>query len=193
VRDGADPAGRVGSIELLGARKSGLGARRPSTAGVEAAPWGSPGTCASSQQGERRRASGPRCLRSDGLTSCAGGAQRPRDEPPGQPGLVSRRNRHPAGRVGSIELLGGGASYSRERGGHAAEGNESAPQEAALRLRPLSSLQFVDLRDVATARSFRVCAPSPSMQTSVEPRRPEQPWLEPGSSAESGWPSRHTA
>ena len=33
-------------------------------------------------------------------------AQRPRDEPPGQPGLVSRRTQHPAGRVGSIELLG---------------------------------------------------------------------------------------
>jgi len=34
-------------------------------------------------------------------------AERPRDEPPGQPRLVSRRNRHLAGRVGSIELLGG--------------------------------------------------------------------------------------
>src|SRR3990172_10067501 len=34
-------------------------------------------------------------------------AQRPRDEPPGQPRLVSRPTRHPAGRVGSIELLGG--------------------------------------------------------------------------------------
>src|SRR3972149_6576865 len=36
-----------------------------------------------------------------------GAAQRPRDEPPGQPGLVSRQIKHSAGRVGSIELLGG--------------------------------------------------------------------------------------
>ena len=35
-----------------------------------------------------------------------GAAERPRDEPPGQPGLVSPRNRQQAGRVGSIELLG---------------------------------------------------------------------------------------
>ena len=34
------------------------------------------------------------------------GAERPRDEPPGQPRLVSRRTQHAAGRVGSIELLG---------------------------------------------------------------------------------------
>src|SRR3972149_8805728 len=34
-------------------------------------------------------------------------AQRPRDEPPGHPRLVSPQTQHPAGRVGSIELLGG--------------------------------------------------------------------------------------
>jgi len=34
-------------------------------------------------------------------------AERPRDEPPGQPRLVSHNPQHPAGRVGSIELLGG--------------------------------------------------------------------------------------
>src|SRR3990172_9097780 len=34
-------------------------------------------------------------------------AQRPRDEPPGQPRLVSRQTQPQAGRVGSIELLGG--------------------------------------------------------------------------------------
>jgi len=38
-----------------------------------------------------------------------GGAQRPRDEPPGQPRLVSRRTQPQAGRVGSIELLGAGS------------------------------------------------------------------------------------
>ena len=32
---------------------------------------------------------------------------RPRDEPPGQPRLVLRQAQDPAGRVGSIELLGG--------------------------------------------------------------------------------------
>ena len=40
-------------------------------------------------------------------------AQRRRDEPPGQPSLVSRQTRHLAGRVGSIELLG-----SRDRPSH---------------------------------------------------------------------------
>src|SRR3990170_1469407 len=39
------------------------------------------------------------------------GAERPRDEPPGQPKPVSRRNQHPAGRVGSIELLGAGKDH----------------------------------------------------------------------------------
>ena len=33
-------------------------------------------------------------------------AERPRDEPPGQPRLVSRQTEPAAGRVGSIELLG---------------------------------------------------------------------------------------
>jgi len=36
-----------------------------------------------------------------------GDAERPRDEPPGQPRLVSRQTKRRAGRVGSIELLGG--------------------------------------------------------------------------------------
>src|SRR3972149_6900448 len=41
------------------------------------------------------------------LFRAAGGAARPRDDPPGQPSLVSRQTQPPAGLVGSSELLGG--------------------------------------------------------------------------------------
>jgi len=51
-------------------------------------------------------------------------AERPRDEPPGQPRLVSRQTQPLAGRVGSIELLGGGKSTSRHWAEDLVEGSE---------------------------------------------------------------------
>src|SRR3990172_6063648 len=63
------------------------------------------------------------------ILGMAAAAQRPRDEPPGQPTLVSRRNRHLAGRVGSIELLGAG----------------------------LGGVDGVTLRDSGLPRDMRVC------------------------------------
>ena len=65
-----------------------------------------------------------------------GSAQRPRDEPPGQPRLVSRRTQPPAGRVGSIELLGRRPVEARLQGMASAEGFKEvvSPRESLLRL-----------------------------------------------------------
>src|SRR3989304_10424112 len=55
-----------------------------------------------------------RIHRLDGSVKGEGkGAERRRDEPPGQPRLVSRQTKHLAGRVGAIEFLGAWTSIDQ--------------------------------------------------------------------------------